>query len=94
MVTYRTQVRIVADVLLIIKNNNNHGGVGVTTILRKGNMSYSRLNKLLGDLVKSGLIIQVTEERGSRYSISDKGLNYLQVYTRFEEFASAFGVRL
>jgi len=91
---YRNSLRIVVDILTIAKNSDTEKGVGITTLLRKGNISYSRLSRLLKDLVKCGLIEEVNAERGVRYRISDQGRQFLIAYSRFEEFAQSFGLRL
>lgn len=95
MAQYRTQVRIIADVLCTARDMNTEGsGVGITMLLRKGNMSYSRMTKLLSELVGSGLLVELNTEKVSKYMISDKGLQFLQVYNTFEDFALSFGLRL
>jgi predicted transcriptional regulator len=95
MAQYRTQVRIIADVLNTAKSMNTEGnGVGVTTLLRKGNMSYSRMSKLLSELVGSGLLLELNGEKISKYMISEKGSKFLAVYYQFEDFAQSFGLRL
>lgn len=91
---YRNSLRIVVDILTIAKNSDKEEGVGITTLLRKGNISYSRLTRLLRDLVRCGLIEEVNAERGVRYRISDQGRQFLNAYSRFEEFAQSFGLRL
>ena len=71
MVQYRTQVRIIADVLSTARDQNTEGtGVGVTTLLRRGNMSYGRMAKLLSELVGSGLLLELNGEKISKYMIS------------------------
>lgn len=95
MAQYRTQVRIIADVLCTARDMNTEGsGVGITMLLRKGNMSYSRMSKLLSELVGSGLLVELNSEKVSKYRISDKGIQFLQVYGTFEDFAESFGLRL
>ncbi|MBI3858728.1 MAG: transcriptional regulator [Thaumarchaeota archaeon] len=74
--------------------NTEGSGVGITTLLRKGNMSYVRMSKLLGELVGSGLLVQLTNEKISKYTISPKGLQFLAAYYQFEDFATSFGLRL
>ena len=92
---YRNSLRIVIDILTIAKESDAESkGVGITTLLRKGNISYSRLTRLLGDLIKCGLIEEVNAERGVRYRISDQGRQFLIAYSRFEEFAQSFGLHL
>ncbi len=95
MAQYRTQVRIIADVLSTARDQNTEGtGVGVTTLLRRGNMSYSRMAKLLSELVGSGLLLELNGEKISKYMISQKGIEFLRAYYSFEDFAQSFGLRL
>ena len=95
MASYRTQVRIIADVLSTARDMNIEGnGVGVTMLLRKGNMTYSRMSKLLSELVGSGLILELSGDKISKYMISDKGIQFLEAYYLFEDFAQSFGLRL
>ena len=95
MAQYRTQVRIIADVLSTARDlNTEGGGVGVTTLLRKGNLSYTRMTKLLSELVGSGLLLELNKEKISKYMISDKGIRFLAAYQSFEDFAQSFGLRL
>ncbi len=95
MAQYRTQVRIIADVLSTARDANTEGtGVGVTTLLRKGNMSYTRMSKLLSELVGSGLLVELNKDKISKYMISQKGVQFLAAYYSFEDFAQSFGLRL
>ena len=95
MAQYRTQVRIIADVLSTARDLNTEGsGVGVTALLRRGNMSYTRMSKLLSELVGSGLLLELSGEKISKYMISAKGMQFLDAYHSFEDFATTFGLRL
>jgi predicted transcriptional regulator len=95
MAQYRTQVRIIADVLSTARDQNTEGnGVGVTTLIRKGNMSYTRMSKLLSELVGSGLLVELNGDKISKYMISEKGIQFLAAYSSFEDFAQSFGLRL
>ena len=95
MAQYRTQTKIIADILATARDMNTGGdGVGITTLLRKGNVSYTRMTKLITDLVGAGLLVELNVEKNSKYAISDKGLSFLQAYVQFEDFAQSFGLRL
>jgi predicted transcriptional regulator len=95
MPQYRTQGRIIADILATARDMNQDGqGVGITMLLRRGNVSYSRMTKLLGELVGAGLLLEETMEKNAKYRISDKGMEFLRAYVQFEDFASSFGLRL
>lgn len=95
MSTYRTQVKIVADVLSCASHSSSDNrGVGITQILQKANLSYTRLTHILNRLVKSGLLEQIHVNNNNRYIISDKGIQFLQSYSEFAEFAESFGMKL
>lgn len=95
MAQYRTQVRIIADVLSTARDLNTEGtGVGVTALLRRANMSYVRLSKLLSELVGSGLLTELNGDKISKYVISQRGMQFLVAYQSFEDFAESFGLRL
>ena len=95
MPQYRTQGRIIADILATARDMNTGGqGVGITTLLRRGNVSYSRMTKLIVELVGAGLLLEETLEKNSKYKISDKGMQFLQAYVQFEDFAQSYGLRL
>jgi len=95
MPQYRTQGKIIADILATARDMNQDGqGVGITTLLRRGNVSYSRMTKLIVDLVGSGLLLEETLEKNAKYRISEKGMMFLQQYVQFEDFAQSYGLRL
>jgi predicted transcriptional regulator len=95
MPQYRTQGKIIADILATARDMNTDGqGVGITTLLRRGNVSYSRMTKLIVELVGAGLLLEETLEKASKYRISDKGRTFLQAYFQFEDFAQSYGLKL
>jgi len=95
MVHYRSQARIIADVLTTARSMNTEGtGVGVTALLRRANMSYSRMSSMLSELVGSGLLQEFKGEKASRYILSSKGVQFLAAYEHFEGFAESFGLEL
>jgi predicted transcriptional regulator len=94
LTTYRSQVRVIADLLRAVREGDDEGGAKVSVLLRKANMSYSRMTELTEQLVEKGLLIKVPVERGSLYRLSDKGREFLSSMETFERFAEAYGLRL
>ncbi|HEV2226320.1 MAG TPA: winged helix-turn-helix domain-containing protein [Nitrososphaerales archaeon] len=95
MAQYRTHLRIIVDVLASVQELNLEGeGVGLTALLRKGNMPYQRVSTLVGNLVETGLLIEHKGEKSQRYEISRKGEEFLRACRSFEDFAHAFGLNL
>ncbi len=92
MQAYRNQNRIVADVLAAVRDARTEGrDATITVVMRKSNLSYSRLNRLIAQLVGTGLL----EERESRmFALSQKGMEYLRFYSQFDQFAQSYGVKI
>lgn len=92
---YRTQVTIIADILSATKTVNfDNRGIGVTTIIRKANLSHPRLMKILKNLVSSGLMEESFKGKICTYKLSMKGEHFLSEYQKFHEFTNTFGLSL
>jgi len=81
MVTYRTSMQIVAD-LLTVTQLSGQEGIKTTSLLTKANLSHSRLSKFLDNLTGAGLIN------------NSKGRQYLESYVNFSSIAESFGLEL
>ncbi len=93
--SYRSQLRIVADILRVARDHcDDDGTVKVSVLLRKANLSYSRLSNLLENLKEKGLLEAEEGERGPIYRLTRKGFDFLEEYERFEKFAKAYGLKL
>lgn len=69
-------------------------GVGIATIIRKGNVSHPRALEMLRSLVQAGLIAEVSRGEKTKYALTEDGFRYLATYRDFEGFARTFGLRL
>ena len=90
---YRHHQQILADVLLITQDANRNG-VGVTKLCTKSNISHGRLRSLLSTLTGSGLINQIKFDGKNTFVITEKGKLFLEEYKKFHEFASSFGLEI
>jgi predicted transcriptional regulator len=93
VISYRNSVKIVGDVLRIASDSGT-GGINLTSLLRKANLSYDRLVKVSTTLMQAGLINEQTLEGQRIYVITSKGREYLQRYQQFAEMADSFGLKL
>ncbi len=91
---YRTHVRIIADILNTARDCSDGSGVGITIMIRRANISYGRIRKLVGELVDIGLLQEVPEDRASRYKISERGMEYLRAYSNFQDLVETFGLKI
>jgi len=95
MNTYRTHMKIVGEILTTTRDDSPHeDGPSVTYLIRKANISYVRISKILNNLVSQGLLEQVNSDRACRYKISSSGREFLTAYQTFSKFADDFGLTI
>ena len=86
---------IIGDILTTTRDEiPDDAGASVTYLIRKANISYGRISKILETLVQQGLLEQTSSDRACKYKISSRGREFLQAYRGFREFAETFGLRI
>ena len=90
---YRNSTRIVCD-LLTVTQNSGQNGIAVTSLCQKGNLSHSRLRNFLSRLTGSGLVNKIEYDGKNTFVITEKGRLFLEEYTKFHEFAVAYGLEI
>lgn len=93
MVSYRTSMQIVAD-LLTVTEQSGQEGIKTTSLLTKANLSHSRLSKFLDNLTGAGLINRIEFDGKNTFVITPKGRQYLDSYVKFSSIAESFGLEL
>lgn len=93
MVSYRTSMQIVAD-LLTVTEQSGQEGIKTTSLLTKANLSHSRLSKFLDNLTGSGLVNKIEFDGKNTFVITEKGKQYLESYVKFANIAESFGLEL
>ncbi len=93
MVTYRTSIQIVRD-LLTVTEESGASGINVTSLLTKANLSHSRLSKFLDNLTGAGLINRIEFDGKNTFVLTPKGRQYLETYEKFQNLADSFGLEL
>jgi len=87
---YRSKACIYFDILnQIVKEG---GRAGPTRILYGANLSHDRLMKHLTQLINLGLVVEEKEEERVFYSVTEKGMSFIQEFHRIQAFAKAFGI--
>jgi len=93
MVAYRSSMQIVRD-LLSVTEESGVGGINVTALLTKANLSHSRLSKFIDNLTGAGLINKIAFDGKNTFVITSKGKQYLETYVQFQSLADSFGLEL
>ena len=92
---YRTQMKIIGDILSTTRDDlQDEDGATVTYLIRKANVSHSRISNLLKTLVSQGLLEQVKSQGSNKYKISQNGREFLQAYYSFTNFTDNFGLSI
>jgi len=94
MTPYRTHIKIIGEILSTTKEDIETDGASVTFLIRKANVSHSRISKILKTLVSQGLLEQVESNASTKYKISQSGREFLEAYKNFSEFADSFGLNI
>jgi len=86
-------MKIIGDILSTTRDDlGSDAGASVTYLIRKANVSHTRISKILSNLVSQGLLEQVNSEGTFRYKISSNGREFLVAYKTFSRFAENFGL--
>ena len=93
MVTYRTSMQIVGD-LLSATEQCGQEGIKTTSLLTKANLSHSRLTKFIDNLTGAGLINRIVFDGKNTFVLTPKGRQYLESYQKFSSIAESFGLEL
>jgi predicted transcriptional regulator len=93
MVTYRTSMQIVGD-LLTATDQCGQQGIKTTSLLTKANLSHSRLAKFIDNLTGAGLINKIEYDGKNTFILTPKGRQYLESYQTFSNIAESFGLEL
>jgi len=93
MVSYRSSMQIVGDILTVTEASGQNG-IKTTAIITKANLSHSRLSKLLSNLTGSGMINKIEFDGRYTFVITPKGRQYLESYAKFVDIAQSFGLEL
>ncbi|MCA9812371.1 MAG: MarR family transcriptional regulator [Nitrosarchaeum sp.] len=95
MAEYRTHMKIIGDILYTTRDDLlDEEGATVTYLIRKANISHSRISRILKTLVSQGLLEQVESDGTNKYKISNSGREFLQAYKTFSSFADNFGLTI
>ncbi len=88
---YRSQMRIYIDIMRVIQRESDQAKP--TRILYGANLSHDRLVKYLEELKALGVIQEIgTDDK--LYSLTQKGIEFLNNFRKVEAFAEAFGFRI
>ena len=90
MTKKRNKITIIYDILYAIREKG--GKIKPTHLLYKSNLSYQRLNQYVQELMEKQFVEEQTAKGKKMFTITDKGLLFLQEYQKIVEFQESFGL--
>ncbi len=86
----RDKIGIIFDILTAIDKKG--GKIKPTHLLYKANLSHQRMKKYITELLEKGLIEETSQNGNKGYSITEKGMQFINEYTRIKQFTESFGL--
>ena len=88
----RERLEIIHDILLAIQRCDKGKGVKPTHILYKSNLSHKMLMEYLAEMIGKGFVSEYAGKKGTTYSLTDKGCNYLKEFSVIKGFMESYGL--
>ena len=92
----RNRLEIIRDILVVIRDKS--GKIKPTHILYKSNLSHQMMDEYLQELISKDFIVEHEIVKGKNkiksktYSVTSKGLTFLDKYRAITEFTESFGL--
>ena len=87
----RSALKIYLDILVTVRDSGNTKS---TRILYGANLSHDRLVRYLGDLTQKGLLEEKLDGEGKYYTLTQKGLEFINQVKKAEAFVTGFGLTI
>lgn len=85
----RSRLEVIRDILSTIQKKKE---VKPTHIMYKSNLSHNMMQDYLKELLEKELIKENKTEKSKTYSLTEKGIKYLDNYQHMVEFLESFGL--
>ena len=86
----RTKIEIINDILGAIQKKG--GKIKPTHLLYKSNLSYKKMLEYVGELMSKDMVGEEEVNGKKMYTITDKGIHYVQEFKKIKEFSDSFGL--
>jgi predicted transcriptional regulator len=89
---YRSEMGIMGDILDVTLNGGQQGVI-VSAISRRANLSHYAVLDKCEKLVNAGLVETKRDDRNRKFSITQKGLEFIQEFKTFQELLESMNLR-
>ena len=79
--------------ILDVTTSGGRDGVIVSAISRKANLSHYAVLDKCQKLIDAGLVNSVKNERNRKYMVTEKGLQFVQEFQKFQSLVESMNLR-
>jgi len=79
--------------ILDVTTSGGREGVIVSAISRKANLSHYAVLDKCQKLIDAGLVNSVKDERNRKYMVTEKGLQFVQEFQKFQSLLESMNLR-
>ena len=79
--------------ILDVTTSGGREGVIVSAISRKANLSHYAVLDKCQKLIEAGLVNSVKDERNRKYMVTEKGLQFVQEFQKFQSLVESMNLR-
>jgi predicted transcriptional regulator len=89
---YRSEMGIMGDILDVAMEGGRQGTI-VSAISRRANLSHYAVIEKCEKLSSAGLVESVRTDKNRLYTITEKGLQFVQEFRRFQTVLDSMNLR-
>jgi predicted transcriptional regulator len=89
---YRSEMGIMGDILDVAMEGGRQGTI-VSAISRRANLSHYAVIEKCEKLSSEGLVESVRTDKNRLYTITEKGLQFVQEFRRFQSVLDSMNLR-
>ena len=89
---YRSEMGIMGDILDVTMDGGRQGTI-VSAISRRANLSHYAVIEKCEKLSSAGLVESVRTDKNRLYTITEKGLQFVQEFRRFQSVLDGMNLR-
>ena len=89
---YRSEMGIMGDILDVTTSGGREGVI-ISAISRKANLSHYAVLDKCQKLIDAGLVNSVKDERNRKYMVTEKGLQFVQEFQKFQSLLESMNLR-
>ena len=93
MKEYRKTNQVVGQVLQATQEKGREGII-ITTLMNRSNLQHTRLKKLLCKLIANDMVVEFKTKKKQTFVITEKGIQFLEEYKKYNDIAQSFGLEL